>query len=77
MVLISYIALTCSFIGLVFNAFKHIFCWWIWLLADALWFLYGIGTGQWALFILHTGYFLMDIIGLYLWGKDKDELSSC
>lgn len=71
----SYLATLVSFVGVYYNAHKNAFCWKIWIIADLMWFSYGLNTGQFALCILHTAYFLSNLYGLRKWrGSSKDQI---
>jgi nicotinamide riboside transporter PnuC len=66
---LPWIATVFSFAGIFYNAHRHRFCWPIWIVADALWFLLGALTGQYAICVLHTGYMLSNFYGMKKWKR--------
>ena len=70
--LISYIAATFSFIGILLNIRRNILCWFMFMISDSLWFTYSLLTGQWAITITHTIFMISNFAGMYSWSKSKN-----
>lgn len=72
--ILSFVAFCFSITGVRLNAKKNILSWYVWCIADILWFIYGLFTKQWFLFLLHTVYFASNIYGLRTWGADIEGI---
>jgi hypothetical protein len=70
--ILSYVALTFSFVGVFLNAHRNKTCWIAWFVADLLWFIYGYYTSQYQIAILHTGYMASNVYGYCKWHKKHD-----
>lgn len=64
---IGWIAFTISFIGIILNAWKIIWCWPIWCIANIFWIYWATKKKEGAQVFLWSVFTLANIYGWYLW----------
>lgn len=66
---ISWIASIFSIAGVFLNAYKLIWCWPVWCIANILWIGYSMKTKQYAQVLLWIVFTLANIYAWYLWSQ--------
>ena len=69
--MIDIIATILSICGAVLNAQHRIFGFYIWIVANTTWIIYGYMTGQIYLCITFLVYNIISVYGIYKWRKDE------
>ena len=64
---IAWVATILSLAGTILNAYVIIWCWSIWMVANALWAYWSIKKKEWSQTILWTIFFFTNIYGWYQW----------
>lgn len=64
---ISWVGMTCSFIGVVLNVYKIVWCWPIWLIGNCFWIYWSYKKREPAQLILWVVYQIINMLGWYQW----------
>jgi len=60
-----------SCLGLFLNAKKKIISWWVWIVSNIIWIIYGLKTFQYPLIVLQIVNIVINFYGLKEWNKNK------
>ena len=71
MIVLGYIAAFVSFIAILLNARKNIWCWPIFLLSNVLWIYYSYMEGDIPSILLWSMFSGANVFGWYTWHKDS------
>jgi nicotinamide riboside transporter PnuC len=67
---IAWIATFVSIVGIVFNAYKMIWCWPILIFSNFLWVFYSVKTKQSSQIVLWIFLIFVNIYAWYQWAKE-------
>ena len=65
--IVGWVAFTISFMGILLNAYKIIWCWPVWCVANFFWIYWATKKKEWAQVWLWTTFTLANIFGWYMW----------
>lgn len=65
--IIGWIASLISLFGVVLNAYKIIWCWPVWCLANIFWIYWAIKKKEWSQLVLWIVFTIANIYGWYQW----------
>lgn len=71
LIIVSWIATTCSIVGNIGVNFKKYWGMQVWFIGSLIWIYYAWQTKNYAQLIMFIFYSLLNIQGLYLWSKFK------
>lgn len=69
MVIMGYITLILSFIGIILNARRKRSSWIVWILSNVVWLIYAVNPVQWPLILMQICLLGGNIYGLIKWKK--------
>ena len=67
--IIGWFASTFSFIGILLNAWKIIWCWPIWVIANIFWIYWSLKKKEWSQVFLWIIFTLVNLYGWFIWAK--------
>lgn len=71
MIPFDYVAIVLSFIGIVLNAKKNIYCWSFWITSNLAWILYYLSKNEHSSVFFWAVYILFNTYGLVEWSAVK------
>lgn len=64
---LSWVAFTISFVGIILNAWKNIICWPVWIFANIFWIYWAVKKKEWAQVFLWVTFTIANFYGWYMW----------
>ena len=64
---LSWVAFSISFTGIILNVWKNILCWPVWIFANCFWIYWAIKKKEWAQVWLWSTFILANFYGWYMW----------
>jgi len=74
--ILGYIAIAISFVGIILNAKKIIWCWLVWNIGNVVWIIYSLIEQDYPSVILWSIFTLSNMYGWYQWKKDRNKNKS-
>ena len=71
MELLGWISSILSIFGIVLNAKKIIWCWYVWLISNVTWLIYYMDKRDLPAIVLWITFGAFNVYGLISWNKDK------
>ena len=63
----AFIGASCSFIGIILNIYKIIWCWPLWLVGNSFWIYWSYNKKEWSQLALWLAYQATNLLGWYQW----------
>ena len=70
--MLEWTATALGLLGGLGAAMQYRWCWYVWLVTDALWIAFGVQHSHWGLVTVNVAYSFVCVIGIWRWRrKDK------
>lgn len=67
MKILAWVATILSLIGIILNSYMIIWCWAVWMCANALWIYWSVKKKEWSQTLLWSIFFVTNFYGWYQW----------